>query len=188
MALSPKDHPELFDVLILAGDRVSPGRVRLNGHDRTKNWDIKNANGQTGASSTLNGDPLGEFEATFELVEDPYDGVDDFADWEVFSRWLHSLVNGPTPIAVQVYHPDLATNNFTEVTVRSIGGVLRQDNGVGIVKVKFGEHKPPKPKPAKKTASKASSPSADPTKPTKPDPNAEAKRELERLTQQAENQ
>jgi hypothetical protein len=100
MALSPKDHPELYDVLIMAGDRVSPGRVRLNGHDRNKNWDIKAAKGQTGASSTLNGDPLGEFEATFELVEDPYDGVDDFADWENFSRWLHSLVNGPSPIAV----------------------------------------------------------------------------------------
>jgi hypothetical protein len=185
MALSPKDHPELFDVLIMAGDRVSPGRVRLNGHDRNKAWDIKAAKGQTGASSTLNGDPLGEFEATFELVEDPYDGVDDFADWEEFSRWLHSLVNGPKPLAVTVYHPDLATNNFTEVTVRSIGGVLRQDNGVGIVKVKFGEHKPPKPKPVKKSSASGSANSPD--KPEKPDPNAEAKRELERLTTQADS-
>lgn len=185
MALSPKDHPELFDVLILDGDRVSPGRVRLNGHDRVKNWDIKSAKGQTGASSTLNGDPLGEFEATFELVEDPYDNTDDFEQWELFSRWLHSLVNGPTPVAVTVYHPDLATNNFTEVTVRSIGGVVRQDNGLGIVKVKFGEHKPPKPKPVKKSTSGGAGTTTTADKPAKPDPNAEAKAELERLTNQA---
>ena len=63
--------------------------------------------------------------------------------------------------------------------------MLRQDNGVGIAKVKFGEHRPPKPKPVKKSTSKTGGTSADPTKPEKVDPNAEAKAELERLTNQA---
>lgn len=184
MALSAREHPELYDVLILDGDRVSPGRVRLVGHDRNKNWDIKAAKGQTGATSTLNGDPLGEFEATFELVDDPYDGEDDFAQWELFSRWLFSLVNGPKPKAVSIYHPDLATNNFTEVTVRSVGGVARQDNGLGIVKVKFGEHRPPKPKPVKPASPAAEM--KDVTRPERPDPNAAARQELESLRQQAE--
>jgi hypothetical protein len=178
----PNEFPELFDVLILAGDRVTPGTIKsIDGHDRVKEWDIKKADASTGASSTLRGNPLGEFEVTLELMKDLDSGIDDFEDWLKFEKWLSSLVDGPAPIAVSVYHPDLTT--FTEVVVRSIGGVKRQPNGVGIVKIKFGEHKPPKPKPTKRTSSKGTAAGQD--KPTKPDPNAEAKRELAGLVAQA---
>lgn len=181
MALNPREHPELYDVLILDGDRVSPGVVTLSGHDRTKNWDIKEPSGSAGASSVLRGDPLGQFEATFTLAYDPYDGVDDFQQWELFSRWLYSLVNGPKPISVSVYHPDLALQGYTDVTVRSVGGLVRQSNGIGIAKVVFGEHRPPKPKPAAKPSANASKQNDT----SSPDPNAEVKRQLREATEQA---
>ena len=183
--ISPLEQPDLYEKIVLGGDRESPGVVTLNGHDRNSDWDVKAAKGQTGASSSLNGETIGRFEATFTLVEDYYTGVNDFNDWEEFSRYLNTLKSGPKPIAVSVYHPDLALNGFGEVTIESIGGVLRQSNGTGIVKVKFIEYKPPKPKPPQKAKASGGSPAGPDDKPPKPDPNAETKAELASLVEQA---
>lgn len=182
--ISPVEQPDLYRTITLANTVVSPGKVTLSGHDRNLSWDVKEAKGQTGATSTLNGSSIGRFEASFELVEDYYDGTNDFNDWEEFRSFLETLVSGSKPVAVSVYHPDLATAGFSDVTVESIGGVVRQDNGTGMVKVKFIEYRPPKPKPTKKASAKSSS-SGEVYGPPKPDPNAEAKAELARLTEQA---
>ena len=92
---------------------------------------------------------------------------------------LASSLEGASPKALAIYHPDLARNKITDVVVESIG-VLQHDgkNGATVV-VKFLEYRPPKPKPAKKAAAgKAAGTS-------RPDPNADAKRELAALLAQA---
>jgi hypothetical protein len=183
----PYQFDEQYSALVL-GTMRSPGKVTLSGHDREKAWDVKAAKGQAGASTTLNGDPVGQFDAEFELMSDGTDeaGLSDFDRWEDFQRLLESCVNGPKPTALPVYHPDLARNHFTEVTVKKIGGMVHDGRGGAKVKVSFLEYKPAKPKPAAKAQAK---PGANPaagaagggTKPQKPDPNAAAKRELEGL-------
>jgi hypothetical protein len=170
-----------LDYLVL-GSSQSPGTVTLSGHDRKKAWDIQAAKGTTGASSTLNGDPLGTFQAEFYLADE-----EDFEAWEDFQRLIESTTNGPKPVALPIYHPDLARNKFTEVVNGGISGVLHDGRGGRIVQVTFNEHRPPKPKPAAKAVAKSTQTYANTNEGGRspPDPNAEAKRELAGLVAEA---
>jgi len=181
---SPYEFPELFDRILL-GTVWSPGVVRLSGHDRDKSWDNKQAKGQSGATTTLNGDPIGEFQATFELVDDYETGIDEIAEWEEFQRLIESTTNGPAPVALPIYHPDLARNRYTEVTNASVGGMIHTSQGKAIVTVKFQEYRPPKPKPPAKPQAKPGGGGTVPGKPARPDPNAAAKAELAGLLEEA---
>jgi hypothetical protein len=184
---TPFEQADDLDFLVLGYD-PSPGLLTLSGHDRVKNWDIQSAKGTTGASTKLNGDPIGRFKARFYLAHDNFNstGINDFELWEDFQRKLEGLVNGPTPSAVPVYHPDLARNKFTEVTVASIGGMLHDGKGGATVEVEFIEYKPPKPKPAAGAKAKPGASGGGGTgKPAKPDPNAAAKAELAALVAEA---
>ncbi len=176
---------ELGDELdfIVLGDVPSPGIVTLSGHDRVQNWDVQAAKGQTGASSQLNGAPVGKFKATFFLAHDRLDqpDIDDFALWDNFQRLIESMTAGPTPVALPVYHPDLARNHFTEVSNASIGGMVHDGRGGATVTVEFIEYKPPKPKPAAGAKAKPGGTATAPGKQPKPDPNAAAKAELTAL-------
>ncbi len=167
---------------IILGSSQSPGVVTLSGHDRNKDWDIKPAKGQTGASSALNGDPLGSFQASFYLVDDA-----EWLAWQDFQRLIESTTNGPTPIALPIYNPDLAVNRFTEVVNGGVGGVLHDGRGGRIVQVKFNEHRPPKPKPTAKAKAKPAQTYAntDEGGRSPPDPNAAAKAELAGLVAEA---
>lgn len=179
---------ELSYMLVGSPPTRSPGILRLTGHGRDLNWDIKAANGQTGAGSTLNGRPLGEFEAEFTLADDgSADGPTDFDQWEDFARLLWSTVNGPQPVALPVYHPDLARNLYTEIVLRHMGEMIYDRLGGAIVKVKLGEHSPPKPKPPAKAQAKPAQtyPTTDEGRRSPPDPNAAAKQELSNLLDEA---
>lgn len=183
---TPYDLDEDLSSIVLGTVR-SPGKVTLSGHDRDKAWDIKGAKGQVGASSSLNGDPVGQFVATFQLADDNIDGLTDFDLWEDFQRLIESTTNGPTPVALPIYHPDLARNRFTEVTNGGIGGMIHDGKGGATVKVKFLEYRPPKPKkPAAAKAKPYGETEGDiGTGRRVEDPNAAAKRELARLTEEA---
>jgi len=175
---------------IILGTTRSPGVVTLSGHDRAKAWEIKAAKGQTGASTSLNGDPVGEFDASFFLADDGDngDGPGDFDRWEEFQRLLESCVNGPKPTALPIYHPDLSRNHFTEVTVGKIGGMVHDGKGGATVKVHFLEYRPPKPKPAAKAQSKPYGQTEGDIgtgRRVSEDPNAAAKRELAGLVEEA---
>lgn len=185
--VTPANYPDLFAAIIL-GTRRSPGVVTLSGHDRMKNWDIQAAKGQQGETSQLNGDKLGEFQASFYLTGDTDDerGSNDFIEWDSFQALIESTTSGPAPVALPIYHPDLVRNGFTEVVNAGIGGMIRDDRGGATVQVKFREHRPPKPKPPATAKVKPSSGTAKPGEPPpKPDPNADAKRELAGLLDEA---
>ncbi len=182
---SPAEQGEDLDFLLL-GLTPSPGALTLSGHDRWKNWDVQAAKGTTGASSNLNGDPIGTFTATFKLASYGPDGqpTGDFENWDNFRRLIESMTNGPTPLALPVYHPDLAENGFTELSSGGIGGAVHDGKGGKTYVVKFIEYKPSKPKPSSKAKAKpAGTPAAGggpfgPPPPPPPDPNAAAKAEL----------
>jgi hypothetical protein len=183
---TPAEQGEDLDFLVL-GITPSPGVVRLSGHDRFKNWDIQAAKGTTGASSNLNGDPIGQFTATFYLAEFTADGVPtgDFENWEGFRRVIESMTSGPVPIALPIFHPDLAENGFTEVSSGGISGGVHDGKGGKTYTVKFVEYKPPKPKPSAKAKAKPAANGAAGTKAAPPDPNAKAKAELAGLLAEA---
>jgi hypothetical protein len=189
-----QDHDDVYSAIVLGSVR-SPGVVTLSGHDRNEDWDIKAAKGQTGASSSLNGRPVGQFQATFYLASDEPDesGANDFTRWDDFQRLIESTTSGPKPTALTIYHPDLARNGFTEVTNGGVGGMKHDQKGGATVVVKFLEYKPPKPKPAAKATAKPAAAVRHGVgvegefgaPPPKPDPNADAKRELAELVAKA---
>lgn len=184
---TPYEVGEDLDFLVIGQLHPSPGLLTLSGHDRVKNWDVQAAKGTTGASSQLNGDPIGRFKATFFLSHDRLadTDTDDFKLWDDFQRMLEGFVAGPTPTAFPIYHPDLARNRFTEVTVASISGMVHDGRGGATVTVEFIEYKPPKPKPAAKAKAKPGASGKVGDKPAKPDPNAKAKAELAALVAEA---
>lgn len=172
--------PELY-ARILLGQTWSPGVVTLSGHDRNENWNVVSAKGSEGASTKLEGRNPGEFQASFYIAD-----AQDEADWEAFQQLIDSTTSGPTPVALPVFHPDLAANGFTAVVKDSVGGKVRDARGGITVLVKFREYFPPKPKPPARAKAKPDQKRAgDGGRATKPDPNADAKRELEQLTELA---
>jgi hypothetical protein len=173
---APYLYPDLYRSIVL-GKAVSPGVVTLSGHDREASWEVAEAKGQTGASSTLNGSPVGEFQASFYLAS-----VEDQIAWPAFQRVIESTVNGPEPVALPVYHPDLAANRFTEVCGRNVGGIVRDSNGGVTVLVKFIEYRPAKTKPS--SGAKAS-PGSGSDDADSYDPNEERRNALEDLLAEA---
>ncbi len=166
--VNPLEDPELFDKVDLGG-LLSPGVVKITGHDRKINWDVKAGKGQSGASSTLKDIPLGTFTCAFYLADEA-----DIAEWPAFRELINSTVSGTTPKALDVFHPDLANNKFRSVVLANFKGCVHDGKGGQTHSVEFQEYCPPKPKGGSPSGSKK----------TGPDPNAAAKAELAALTAQ----
>ena len=179
------DFPELYSSIIL-GTTPSPGQVTLSGHERKEAWDVKSAKGQDGATTSLNGKPIGRFKAKFSLLKDYGADDDQFARWDEFQRLIESTTNGPKPTALPIYHPDLARNGYTEVTNGGVGGLTHDGKGGATVEVEFLEYRPPKPKPPKKATSKPSQSTAGTAEPNKPNPYAAQEAELAGLLEEAQ--
>jgi len=174
---NPIDQPELYDSIVTAG-KSSPGQVTLSGHDRNHKWDIKDADGAGGASTTHKGEKVAQFSASFALVKDPVLDIDEFADWETYVATLKAaLPNSGPPKALDIYHPDLAANDIKSVTIESIGGMVHDGKGGATVVVKFLEYRPAKKKGG---SPKGSKPAAQ-----KPDPNGDLKAQIYALLKQA---
>ncbi len=173
---TPVDNEDLYEGIVLGGVK-SPGRVTLSGHDRKVSWDVKEGSGQSGATTTLKSIPPIEFTATFYLVQDPAQEIDDFDGWDAFLAAVNSTVSGPKPKALDVYHPDLADNGITSVVKASVGGATYDGKGGTTYVIKFQEYRPPKPAGGSPSGSGAKAK-------TKTDPDQAAKDELARLTKQ----
>lgn len=153
--VNPLDNEDLYNVITL-GVMTSPGKVVLSGHDRVAKWDVQTGPFMIGGRTILKGVPPIEFTATFSLLRDLSQGIDDFATWPAFRRLIESTIQAApqgTPItsqqqpgilikALPIYHPALAANKITSVSMASIGGEMYDGKGGMVVAVKFQEYKP----------------------------------------------
>ncbi len=160
---NPLDNEELYNSIVLGGV-TSPGRVTLSGHDRKAVWDVKKAAGISGATTTLKEIPPIEFTATFYLVRDDAQGIDQLSEWPTFLRIIEATISGPKPKAVDIYHPDLASQTppITSVCKAGVAGVVHDGKGGQIVAVRFQEYRTPKPAGGTPSGSKAKAQKADP--------------------------
>ena len=170
------DNEDLYQSVVLKGT-PSPGQVTLSGHDRKIEWDIKKGPSLNGATTTLKGIPPIEFTASFYMLRDPSQGIDDYATWPAFLKLINSTLTGTKPTALDIYHPDLAANDIKSVCKASVGGATYDGTGGMTIAVKFQEYRPPKKQGGTPLGSKKSG----------PDPNAAAKAEIARLTTQYQN-
>lgn len=168
---NPIDNEELYNAIVLGGVS-SPGVVKLSGHNRKANWDVKSTDGQKGASTTLKDIPPIAFDAEFTLTD-----IADFDAWEAFRDLIKSTISGQKPRALDIYHPDLAENDVNSVCQATIGGREHDGKGGQKIKVTFQEYRPPAPA--------GGSPKGAASKnPNKTDPDADALAELQRLVDQ----
>jgi hypothetical protein len=180
MGVNPIDNEDLYDAIVLAGVR-SPGQVTLSNHKREQKWDIKEPDGSSGGTTTHKGAKIAQFSASFYLVKDPIQGIDDFEEWESFLPLIKSLTDGKDPKAVDIYHPDLASNDITAVSQASIGGMTHDGKGGATIVVDFLEYRPAKKKGGTPKGADAKGKWTE----QKKDPNADAKAELEKLLNEA---
>lgn len=176
MSVNPLDNEDLYDAITLGGVR-SPGVVTLSGHDRKIGWDIKKGPGQSGASITRTSEDPVEFTASFFLAT-----REQIQAWPAFLDLIKSTVAGTTPKALDIYHPDLASNDIKSVVLSTIVGVKHRGNGGQDVDIKFLEYRPAK--------NRGGSPNGSKTRTTKqkaPDPNQDLLDELSKLTNQYQN-
>lgn len=148
--IAPSESEDWNHLVLSPGDSralTTPGVVRVSGNDLKIGWDIQNASGTTGAITKRINEPLKEFDAEFDLSDEAdASGKSDFDAWDDLQSLLESLVpTGKKPRAIGVYHPDLARNRITAVTVGSIGALALDGKGGGKIKVHFLEYAPPKP-------------------------------------------
>lgn len=167
----PINDEEMFNTIDLGGV-FSPGTVTLSGHDDKVGWDVKAGSGQRGATMTRKGAVPPEFTATFYLATEEQIGL-----WPEFRSAINATVAGTTK-AVDIYHPDLATNGITSVVKGTIGGVVHDGKGGQTIAVKFQVYAPPVRATGTPSGSKAKK---------GPDPNAAALAELAALTEEYKN-
>ena len=174
-----------LDYILLAGVR-SPGRCVISGASRKEKWDVKDADGQDGASTVRKGKTPAQFSVAFSLHADPMADEDDFDRWRTFLKTLRTTVTGKEPIALDIYHPDLAELDIKAVVVESIGAKTHDGKGGATIQVGFLEYSPPKPKKSKGPSGSKSGgnpPSGDKEDPN--DPLVQARKKLDSLNAEA---
>ena len=171
--LNPIDFSDVYDSITFNDVIVSPGQLLgFTGlPKKSVAWDVKDGNGQTGASITKKGGKLAKFTATFLLCKDPGGKFDDFADYDVFLPLMKQAQDGTTVLVA--YHPDLAELDIDSVVVEDISARKHLGNGGDTVDISFIEYKPPK---------KAG---GTPQKKKGNDPNEDLKKEIDALTKEA---
>ena len=170
MTINPLDQPDAYDHVIL-GDELSPGVVKLSGHNREIGWDIKKGSGQSGATTTRSSDDPVRFTCAFTLSD-----RDDFDAWPAFLEVAKSTISGAAPKALAIYHPDLAENGIQAVVLAKVLGTVHDGVGGQVRSLEFLEYRPPVKKGGTPKGAKASAKA--------PDPNQAALDELARLTKQ----
>lgn len=192
---SPTSHPDLYDTYKLGGVR-SPGIVTLRGLKKTTKWEVKDAEGQDGASTSRKGRSPIAFSAVHQLALDPETGHDDFADWDRFLPLLERASGDQEEVtAYDFQHPDAQRLKISSVVVTSIGGLDHDGTGGATVEVGFLQYAEPKKKTvAGPSGSKSTSGGTggaidgdgSPAPPEPPDPNAAAKEQLAKLLEEAQ--
>lgn len=136
--VNPVTSPELWDVLYVAG-QPSPGIAQVTGFSRSSDWDVKKAKGSSGASATLQGEPLAKGKAKFLLWLPAH-----FAAWDDFRVLLKSGQKDAKKItALDVQYPDLADLEIHSIVTEDVGQLVDEGGGLSSVTVDILEYRAP---------------------------------------------
>lgn len=143
----PATSGDLYDYIVFDGQK-SPGVVKLSGFSRAQNLDVKESDGQKGASTTWKGTKIGKITCQFSLAYDPGSGFNDFVLWDEFAQLMWATIppkSGAKPIAKDIAHPDLERNDYKSVILDTMGEMAHDGKGGATITVVFSEYFPPKP-------------------------------------------
>lgn len=154
---------DLFNFIFIAGTQ-NPGFAKVT-HSKKHDWDKKKSKGSSGGTLTFTGSNVVEFQVEYYLWLPEH--FDAWPGWAAMQRKSLKIpasggpqtgnirqANAPVtvatsattqPVALDVYHPDLAEINVLRCIVEEEGG--KQPDGKGGAKYvwKYAEYNPPKP-------------------------------------------
>lgn len=142
---NPVDLWALYDFVMLCSQQ-SPGIAKLSGFKRAQKWDVKDGDGQDGATTTLKGDVIAKGTITLQLWADE-SGYDAFADYDEWRKIFVASIGNKSK-GLDIYHPDLARLDIKAISIEAEGQLEHDGKGGATVKIDILEFKPPKPKPA----------------------------------------
>ena len=136
-----------LDFHLLAGV-PSPGLAKFSGLSREQTWDVKDADGQTGGSTTHKGSKLIKFSVVYSFGIDVDTGLDDFDQWPAFERLINSTIAGPKVFALELYYVEAArlVPPLTAVSLAKMGTPVQDGLGGRSVTVDYIEYQPAKAK------------------------------------------
>lgn len=166
------EHDEILYAKAIVGEELTPGCVTVSA-TRTYNYEIKKADGKSGATTEFKGRDIASVTMTFELAD-----AEDFADWEAFSSKIVAGAEANPPKAWATYHPELVLVNVATIVLLEVGTIEYNGKGGGKVTTKWSEYAPPKPaggSPQKKGK----------LAPGSADQNADVKKQIQDLVDEA---
>lgn len=188
-SVNPIETPSAF-YTALVGGVLLPGVIPpdgLEGWELLTDYEIKKGKGVDDATITDTGDPppTGKIKTQiwrYGIAGDP----NDFADLVSFNRMLRAARRAKK--ALDIVHPIVNAQEVTSVVVKSIGKLTAEGGGLYTVEYEFLKWVP-QPKASGGTPS--GSQDKDKTAPDgstekEDDPNADAKKELEKKIQEAQ--
>lgn len=181
---NPVDTPELFHIALLAGV-VLPGVATVDGFDRDWDWDKKKPKGASGATATLQGEPLVEGKITLKLWL-----AEHFAAWAELQPLLErGQTNAKSVEALDLAHPFVNANRVHAVTVEKIGipKQVKEGDTLYTVAIQLLEYRKPTKAGGTPTGAKAAQNTGPDGKPVdQPTAQSEQDKEIEELLKKAQ--
>lgn len=163
---------DLFNVIFIAGVQ-NPGIAKIT-HSKKHDWDKKKSKGSSGGTLTFTGSSVVEFQVEYYLwLPEHFDAWPAWAAMQRKSLKIPAVVSGQSgnirqanataititpattqPVALDVYHPDLAEINVLRCIVEEEGGKVPDGKGGAKYTWKYAEYSPPKPAGGTANASK----------------------------------
>lgn len=126
---------------------AAPGIATVTGAERPYKWDVKDAKGNSGATTTYQGEGVVKCKVELHLWKDgtdPTDPTDHFAEWDSFRELLQSGMKEKKLRALDVLHPALVDVDVYAAGVERIGQLVPKGGGLWSVTFDLVEYKPPK--------------------------------------------
>ena len=132
----------------------APGIVKISGAVIEIAYDVKEAQGQKGASTERKSEKVKKFTSTHWLSDEPWlpgtftpiPGVvvDDHVQWTAFQWVLEQSKDADPPLALSLRHPELQRQKIKAAVVTKIGGATPNDDGSTIIAVDWLVYAPVK--------------------------------------------
>jgi hypothetical protein len=154
--VAPSRNRQAWETLVVVYSDLewpAPGIVTITGADIEDGYDVKEAQGQKGASTEKKGEKIKKFTSTHWLSDEPYpegtfdpiegvDIVDDHVQWTAFQWVLRQAMTSEPPRALSVRHPKLQIKEIFAAVPAKIAGPNPNDDGSTVFAVDWQEYRP----------------------------------------------
>lgn len=154
--IAPSRNKDAWETLIVRYNNLdwpAPGVTTISGADIVIDYDVKEAQGQTSASTERKGEKIKKWTSTHWLSNAPLpEGsaaapagviVDDHYQWTAFRWVLDQSKDASPPKALSVSHPVLTIQKIRAGVVTKIGQPTANEDGSTVIAIEWLEYREP---------------------------------------------